>query len=336
MTSDAATLSLHGLGHFHPENEITNRFLEELDIGTNDDWILERVGIRSRRTTLPLDYIRTTRNRDPRGAAEATLYSHAETGRRAAEMAMARAGITTADIGMVLCGSSVMDTATPAEACNVAHALGLEVPAFDVNSACTSFFVNLYVLSLMQPEKLPPYVLVVVPEAVTRSVDYTDRGTAVLWGDATVAAVVSTQIPGRARILANTLASSPAGYDKVVVPRLGHFRQDGRNVQMFAIRKTTQLLQHLQQEHTHADRHLHFVGHQANLRMLEAVCRQCNVPADRHHSNVEWFGNTAGAAAPSVISMRWEQWTLQDDIAVVGVGAGLTWSSYLLSFEAAA
>ena len=76
------SLHLHGLGHFHPENEITNRFLEELDIGTTDDWILERVGIRSRRTSLPLDYLRTTRNRDPRAAAEAALYSHAETGRR--------------------------------------------------------------------------------------------------------------------------------------------------------------------------------------------------------------------------------------------------------------
>jgi 3-oxoacyl-[acyl-carrier-protein] synthase-3 len=326
---------LHGLGHFHPENEITNQFLEDLDIGTNDEWILERVGIRSRRTTLPLDYIRTTRNRDPRGAVEAALYTHADTGRRAAEMAIARAGISTADIGMVVAGSSMMDTATPAEACNVARALGLEVPAFDVNSACTSFFVNLYVLSLMQPDKLPPYVLVVVPEAVTRCIDYSDRGAAVLWGDASVAAVISTRIPSRARIVGNTLASSPAGADKVVVPRLGHFHQEGRAVQMFAIKKTVLLLKQLQQEYRTEGRTLHFVGHQANLRMLENVCRQCAVPEERHHSNVEWYGNTAGAAAPSVISMEWDRWTPTDDIAVVGVGAGLTWSSYLLRFEAA-
>ncbi|MBI1813845.1 MAG: ketoacyl-ACP synthase III [Deltaproteobacteria bacterium] len=327
---------LHGLGHFHPENQITNQFLEDLDIGTNDEWILERVGIRSRRTTLPLDYIRATRNRDPRGAVEAALYTHADTGRRAAEMAIARAGIATADIGMVMAGSSMMDTASPAEACNVARALGLEVPAFDVNSACTSFFVNLYLLSLMQPDKLPPYVLVVAPEAVTRCVDYSDRGAAVLWGDATVAAVISTRIPSRARILGNTLASSPAGADKVVVPRLGHFRQEGRAVQMFAIKKTVLLLKQLQEEYRTAGRTLHFVGHQANLRMLENVCRQCVVPDDLHHSNVEWYGNTAGAAAPSVISMEWDRWTPGDDIAVVGVGAGLTWSSYLLRFEAAA
>ena len=87
------SLYLHGLGHFHPENVISNRFLEDLDIGTTDAWILERVGIRARRTLLPLDYIRDTRNRDPRMSSEAQVYGNAETGRRAAEMAIARAGI---------------------------------------------------------------------------------------------------------------------------------------------------------------------------------------------------------------------------------------------------
>ena len=67
-------LNLLGIGHFHPESEITNRFLEDLDIGTSDDWILERVGIRTRRTALPLDYIRETRNADPRAAIEAAGY----------------------------------------------------------------------------------------------------------------------------------------------------------------------------------------------------------------------------------------------------------------------
>ena len=328
------TLFLHGLGHFHPENEITNAFLDKLDIGTTETWILERVGIRSRRTTLPLDYIRTTRNRDPRGAQEATLYTHAEAGRRAAEMALTRAGLTAADIGMVIAGSSVMDTATPAEACNIARALGIEAPAFDVNSACTSFFVHLHFVSMMRAAALPTFVLLVVPEAVTRAVDYTDRSAAVLWGDGSVAAVLSATEPGRAQILGTTLMSSPEGADRVVVPRTGHFRQDGRVVQMFAIKKTAQLLAQLQSAHSQDGRALHFVGHQANLRMLETVCRQCSVPPQRHHANVEWYGNTAGAGAPSVLSMRWDDWTAEDDVAVVGVGAGLTWSNYLLRFGA--
>ena len=84
------TLWLHGVGQFHPDNEISNRFLEELDIGTSNEWILERVGIHARRTVLPLDYIRTTRNRDPRAALEAADWSQAELGAAAARMAIDR------------------------------------------------------------------------------------------------------------------------------------------------------------------------------------------------------------------------------------------------------
>ena len=100
------SLNLLGLGHYHPENEITNQFLEDLDIGTDHQWIMDRVGIRSRRTVLPLDYIRDTRNRDTRQAMEVALYTHADTGVLAAEMALERAGITRDAIGMVIAGSS--------------------------------------------------------------------------------------------------------------------------------------------------------------------------------------------------------------------------------------
>ena len=81
------------------------------------------------------------------------------------------------------------------------------------------------------------------------------------------------------------------------------------------------------------ERPFHFVGHQANLRMLESVCRRCDIRDDRHHSNVEWYGNTGAASSASVISMNWEKWNPIDDIAVAGVGAGLSWSSYLIRFE---
>src|SRR5688572_3128132 len=97
-------LYFHGIGHFHPENQIDNAFLESLDIGTSDPWIMERVGIRSRRTVLPLDYIRATKNKDLRAAQEAALYTNAETGRRAALMAIERAGIAPGDVGMVVAG----------------------------------------------------------------------------------------------------------------------------------------------------------------------------------------------------------------------------------------
>jgi 3-oxoacyl-[acyl-carrier-protein] synthase-3 len=328
------SLYLHGLGHFHPEPEITNRFLEELDIGTSDAWIMERVGIRSRRTVLPLDYIRETRNRDPNQAMEAALYTHAETGKRAAEMAVARAGIELGDIGMVVTGSSHPNSMSPADACYVAEALGLEVPAFDINSACTSFFTALFMLSGMGPEALPEFVLVVTPESLTTTVDYDDRSASVLWGDGTTAAVLSTRVPSPVEIVGNTLHSSPAGYDKVVVPVGGHFRQDGRTVQMFAIKKTVRLLRKLQRAYADPERRFHFVGHQANLMMLSTVCGQCDIPDERHHSNVTDLGNTGAAGAPSVISMNWDSFGPGDDIAVVGVGSGLTWSGFMLRFGA--
>ena len=327
------TLYLHGLGHAHPESEITNRFLEDLDIGTDDEWILERVGIRARRSVLPLDYIRTTFNRDPRCALEAALQSNAELGAAAAELALSRAGIERERIGMVIAGNSASDTHSPAEACNVAHALGLEVPAFDVQSACTSFYTQLYLLSMMRSECLPDFVLLVAPETLTTTVDYSDRASAVLWGDAAAAAVVSLRHRAPRQVLSVELDSSPAGRDKVVVPRGGHFRQEGRTVQMFGIKRMTRSLERLRSEFECSDRHFHFVGHQANLRMLESVRVQAGVAPEYHHTNAEWFGNTGAASAASVLSMQWEKWTPHDDVAVVGVGSGLTWASYLVRFE---
>lgn len=326
------SLFLHGLGHFHSEVEITNRFLEELDIGTNQEWIDERVGIETRRTVMPLDYIRDTRNSDPSMALEAALYSHADTGKRAAEMALVRAGIEKDQIGLVIAGSSRPEMSSPADACAIAGALELEVPSFDVNSACTSMWAALYVLSMMREESLPEFILLVTPESLTTTVDYSDRSASVLWGDCTTAAVLSTRVPGRAQIVGNTMVSSPAGRDKVTVPLFGHFEQEGRTVQMFAIKKTIRCLSDLKMAFPEAADDLHFIGHQANLRMLETVCQRCGIDDAHHHSNVVNFGNAGAAGAPSVVSMNWDRWQDGDDIAVIGVGSGLSWSSYLLRF----
>jgi 3-oxoacyl-[acyl-carrier-protein] synthase-3 len=327
------TLFLHGLGHAHPEVEITNRFLEDLDIGTDDEWILERVGIRSRRSVLPLDYIRTTRNRNPAEALEAATVSQADLGADAARMALERAGVPAAAVGLVIAGNSVGDTFTcPAVACNVARALEIEVPSFDVSSACTSFYLQLHLLSMMQPERAPDFVLLVAPETLTTTVDYSDRSTAVLWGDGACAAVVSLKNAAPLSVVGSTLESSPAGAGKVVVPRGGHFDQQGRTVQMFGIKRMTRCVSQLRERFEADDRAFHFVGHQANLRMLESVRDLCQIAPERHHTNVEWYGNTGAASAASVVSMSWHKWMPRDDIAVAGVGAGLTWASYLLRF----
>ena len=97
-------LHLNGLGHFHPETEIDNAFLVSLEIGADEDWIAERVGIQTRRTVLSKDYIRQTRNRDPREAAEASAYTNPQTGALAARMAIERAGLSINQIGWVVAG----------------------------------------------------------------------------------------------------------------------------------------------------------------------------------------------------------------------------------------
>ena len=322
-------LYLHGLGHFHPDNVIDNRFLEELDIGTSDEWILERVGIARRRTVLPLDYIRRTKNQDVRAAQEASLYSNDETARRSAMSALSRAGLRPSDIGLVVAGGCSPQTTTPAEACRVAAALDIDAPALDINSACSSFGAHLHVLRSYG--NLPPYALVVSPENTTRVVDYRDRSTAVLWGDGTSAAVVSASVPARVRAVATSLASSPAGHGAVTIARSGHFAQDGNSVQRFAIKTTTTTLAALlpvaRERAARSGGRVRFIGHQANATMLDAVARRARIDPNDHWSNIVEYGNTGAAGAPTVLSEHWDTLADGDTVLMVVVGAGLTWAS---------
>lgn len=320
---------IHGLGHFHPANIIDNKFLEDLDIGTNDQWILDRVGIKTRHTVLPLSYIKETRNQDPRAAHEAEEYSNAVTGKEAAERALKNAGVDRSQIGMVIAGGCSPETLTPAEACTIAAELGIEATAFDLNSACSSFGSQMYFLSLMQPEKLPEFVLLVNPENNTKSIDYSDRNTAVLWGDGSSAAVVSTKVSSRVKATSFTLTSSPEGWKKVRIPRMGFFEQEGATVQTFAIKRTIRCYNEIRDK---IGGQPFLISHQANLRMLESVCKRCKIEPKNHFYNVSEYGNTGAAGAPTVLSQNWHKFTAGDRIALIVVGAGLTWSSMAIEF----
>lgn len=336
MLDSNGPLYLHGVGHFHPETEIDNRFLEALEIGTSDAWILERVGIRTRRSVLPLDYIRRTRNADVRAACEASLYTNAETGQLAATMAIERAGLSPRDIGLVIAGGCSPQMSIPAEGCAVADALGIDAPALDVNSACSTFGAQLWLLGCRR--SLPDFVLLVTPENNTRVVDYRDRSTAVLWGDATTAAVVSTSVHSRVQIRSATLGSSPKDWRTVTIPRHGHFQQTGAAVQRFAIRRTADCLEtalpSVRARLAETKGRLHFIGHQANRLMLEAVQRRAGIEDSEHWCNVERYGNTGASGAPSNLSEHWTELGAGDTALIVVVGSGLTWSSIRLDVEA--
>jgi len=328
-------LHLHALGHFHPENVIDNAFLESLGIDTNDAWIMERVGISRRHTVLPLDYIRATKNKDPRAAIEAATMSNAETGAKAGQLALQRAGLKPSDIGMVLAGSCSPDECIPAEANRIAAELGVDGPCLDVSSACSSFASQLYFLEAMRPEKLPDFIMLVNPENSTRVVDYSDRSACVLWGDCSSACIVSPRIPGPWKITETYLKGDPAGADKVKVPRFGHFTQQGAEVQKFAVKRGGETLEYLRGKwlaggEGRSSEQLTFIGHQANLRMLEAIARRGEVSDRRHLYNVDRRGNVGASGAPSVLSEHWGSDALGQAIALCVVGSGLTWAGALM------
>jgi 3-oxoacyl-[acyl-carrier-protein] synthase-3 len=325
-------LYLHSVGHFHPENVIDNAFLSSLDIGVDPNWVEERVGILERRTTMSLDYIRETRNLDARASAEGSTISTTEMARQAAVLALQRASLEPSAIRMVISGGCSPEMLIPAEASRVAAILGIPAMAFDVSAACASFVAQVHFVSQMKPESLPDYVLVVSVEAFTRTINYSDRQTAVLFGDAATAAILSPRISSPTRILSSSFHTDPSGQDQITIRAGGHFAQDGHRVQMFAVRKTVETVEQIgapYSETNGTDRPEYFIGHQANLRMLEAVCRRLNLPEKNHLSNVERFGNCGAAGAPSVLSQNWD--TLGPcAINLAVVGSGLSWGGLRL------
>ncbi len=325
---------LHGIGHFHPENIICNRFLESLNIGTTVDWIMERVGIETRHTVLPLEYLTETKNVNPWKTDRVRLYSDAQMGGRAARMALERAGLKAEDIGMVISGSSLPQYLTPCEASTVAADLGIDVPCFDINSACGTYGVQMRYLEATKPERLPRYILVTNIEAATTTIDYSDRRSAVLFGDCATASILSVSVPSNKFFSACEMDSKPTMWDKAVVPRWGYFNQDGNAVQGFAIRKTTDGLRNILALIPDADpTRIFFIGHQANLGVLQTAAERANIAPAHHWYNVNRFGNVGCAGAPSVLSEHWDDLRPGDYVAMSIVGAGLTWTQMLLTIQ---
>ncbi|MBU2026115.1 MAG: ketoacyl-ACP synthase III, partial [Proteobacteria bacterium] len=300
--------------------------------GTDEAWIMERVGIRERRTVLPLDYIRQTKNRDPRAAHEASLYSNAQTASASARMALKRAGLEPGDIGLVFSGCSAPAWSSPAEAAMVAAELGIDAPCLDVNSACTTFGIQLDLLSRMAADRLPPFVLICQPENLTRSLDFSDRSTAILLGDGSAAAVVSASVKARVAFGESSCGTNASAWAKVAIPLMGHFRQEGHAVLGFAIRRMTESVLCLRSDPEENGR-FRFIGHQLNMGALRTVCERAGIAEEEHWYHVEEFGNTGCAGAAAILSQRWGELRPGDRVAICLVGAGLTWVHLLLTVE---
>jgi 3-oxoacyl-[acyl-carrier-protein] synthase III len=330
-------LYLTGIGHYHPQNRIPNGFFESLDIDTNDDWITERTGIRERRSVLNIETISAIRHGKTTVAAlrKDGAIEPIETGAIPAwSIARERARIPHDQIEFanIICGTSIPDWSIPANACVIAAKLGINGTCFDVNSACSSFVVNLHVLQNLASTSGQRH-LIVNPERYSLAINFSDRASCVLFGDGTALAVLESSdqdVSGSLRLIDTVIHSDPSGYEAVTVATNECFQQNGRVVQKFAVSKTVAITQELLSRNNMTVSDLtYFTGHQANLRMLESAVDKLGLPQERHIHNIETYGNQGAAGAPTVISMNWERFKSGDYVAVAVVGSGLTWGAAL-------
>lgn len=323
-------LNILGMGYHNPSGVIDNKFLEALDIGTNEEWILEKIGIQTRLTTLPLDYIRETRNVDYREAPKVASMSPTDLGVKASEMALKLAGVRASDIGLVLCNCCTPAATYPTEGWTIAEELGIKGAAYDVFTACPVFALHIDYLRNFEPEKLPEFILCVSTATLTQKVNYNERSDGAIWGDGAAAWVLSLRHPGKLRVVESSYTSDPTRSSAVVVDTFGYFRQDGRAVRDFSVRQTVRLIKDIETRHQIDWSRDIFIGHQANATMLEQITNNRGIPPTNHWHNVTTVGNQAGAGAPATLAMHWNELKPGQKIVVAVVGAGLSWGSVLM------
>lgn len=315
------------MGVAFPEGRISNQLIEELDIGTNEEWILSKIGIRERRTSLPADYIKSSRNERPQDAVAVAQDTAESLGKEAARRAIEGAGLSPKDIGMVICNCCTPEASAPTEALRIAKGLGIEGEAYDVFTACPAFALHVDYLANFEAEELPEYVLCISTAVLTQNVNYNDRSASAIWGDGAAAWIISPRRPGRLKVLGSFFTADPLRCDAVTVDTFGHFDQDGRAVRDFSVRQTVRLLRNIEQDFQidwHRDV---FIGHQANRTMLAQITNNRKIPEENHWFNVTEIGNQAGAGAPATLCMNWDKIQKGQKIVVAVVGAGLSWGS---------
>lgn len=318
------------MGSAHPEGRIDNEFLEEINSTCSAEWIREKIGIESRATSLPLEYIRETLNSDPQAAPAVATENATSLGIKAARAALERAGLRSSQIGLLICNTCRPDYCFPTQGQQIADALGIAGQSYDVMSACPAFALHMDYLNRFRSEELPDYTLCISTAALTQNVDYGDRTDSAIWGDGAAAWIVSPRHEGKLKVRETFFDGDPLRASAVVVDRFGFFHQDGRAVRDFSVRQTVRLVKRLESMFEIDWSRDVFIGHQANRTMLEQIARNRGVPDTNHWHNVTNLGNQAGAGAPAVLCERWEELKAGQRVIVAVVGAGLSWGSVML------
>ncbi|HVW35358.1 MAG TPA: beta-ketoacyl-ACP synthase III [Acidimicrobiia bacterium] len=323
--------AIAGWGLALPEGRLTNADLEARDIGTSDQWILERTGIRERRMCAP----------DETTAGLAIAAGNA---------AIKSAGITPGDLSMVIVATCTPEQPLPETSSFVADGLGVRCGAFDVGAACAGFSYGLVVAAGLVATGANGPILLIGAENLTRIVDPAERGTVILFGDGAGAAVIGPSAGGdggpgllswdmgsdgsAAHLIEVTAGGSRQPTTAETVAAGDHWmKMDGPEVFRKAVRVVVESSNAaLAKAGLTADQVDWFLPHQANARIVSAASSRLKIGAERCIVNIDRFGNTSAASIPIALAEAADDGRLKDgDIVLTcGFGAGMTWSSSVL------
>lgn len=323
-------VALRGTGTSVPSRVVLNdEFSETLD--TSDEWIRTRTGIRERRIAGPGD-------------------SSASLGIDAARQALAAANLTPNDLDLIVCGTVTPDLMCPSTACLIQAGLGCRpIPAFDVAAACSGFVYALGVADNAIRCGTAKTALVVGSEVLTRTVDFTDRNTCILFGDGAGAAVLTATDDPNLGIRQVRLFADGARQELIQVPstvtpnpppgpgtlpQLRNIRMNGREVFKFAVYRMIELVEQAQADCAELGCRIDLlVPHQVNQRILDAAIEATGFPAQNVVVNLDRLGNTSAASVPIALdeAIRGGRAQPGDTVLLVAFGGGLTWSSALVT-----
>ena len=333
MSSAELSVFIRAIGVHTPERKLTNAELSTM-VDTSDEWIKTRSGIAERRIAAPGE-------------------NPSDMGAKAAAKALERAGLTPADVDLLIVATMTPDVPFPSTACLLQAKLGLrrDIPCFDVSAACSGFVYALQVARDMMRSGVYRRVLVVGAEKLSSVVDWSDRTTCVLFGDGAGAVLLETTPEKNVGLLGNLLgadgnnaellhcvgggSAAPATTDSLRDGK--HFlRMNGKEVFRHAVRVMAESCERvLAKCDVKSEQVAWFIPHQANSRILEAVASQLNVGMDRFPSNLERYGNTSAASIPLALEEAWKDGKIKhgDLVLIVAFGAGLTWGATLLRWH---
>ncbi|PMP78073.1 MAG: 3-oxoacyl-ACP synthase [Sulfurihydrogenibium sp.] len=304
-----------GIGMFVPERVLTNQDLEKI-LDTSDEWITTRTGIKERH--IADEWVK---------ASDLAL--------NASKEALDMAGIHPKDIDLVLVATSTPDMIFPSTACFLSDKLGCKNPmAFDFSAACSGFIYGLTIADSFIKSGKANNVLLVGSEVFSKIIDWSDRSTAVLFGDG-AGAVVLSKSNDDSDIL-STVMKSDGSHWQLLHCQVGEkLRMQGRETFKLAIKSMEQVCNKALAKAgiTKEDIKL-IIPHQANVRIIDALAEKLEVDRDKVYINIQKYGNTSAASIPIAMYEAYKEGKINrgDYILLTAFGAGLTWGAIVLKF----